>query len=103
MTMPDGFKRFCRGFHQGIDDYASTIDGMVEIAMLFIEPSDVPEVKAYLDELLSDRYDGKQLLEIWNRSPADIYFRDDVELRLVLESARSAIDTHPNLMLPESK
>jgi hypothetical protein len=91
------FTKLTRGFHQDMLRNFSSIDEMVSEALLCIEPEDVAGARAYLDELLSGRYDAAQLQDIWRASRADIYFHDDAMLLAVLRRLRAVIDTHPYL------
>jgi hypothetical protein len=97
MEMNAEFKKLSRGFHQNMLRDASSLEDMVAEALLCIEPGDVEGVKSYLDELLSGRYDGNKLQNLWRSSSADVFFNADSDLLKVLKLLRSTIDSHPYL------
>lgn len=100
MTRPEPFNRLCRGFHQNVYVGASSLDDVVLDALShanFSQVSDVKELKAFIDELLGEKYTQQELLDTWNEAPGDIYFYEVGGLIQVLRRIRDLLDTYPSL------
>ena len=91
MSVPIEFLKLTRGFHQGVDQVAQSIEDVIDIAMSFIEPKDAPAAKAYLDKILGGEIDPKAIQKIWNSTRAEIYFQSDTDLLTVLELLRTRL------------
>ncbi len=91
MELPIVFKRLTRGFHQRADEFVTSIDGLVDIAVSFVEPEDYAELSGYLETLLSPPVDGRRLQKIWKLSHADIYFTSDDDLLKVLQAVQNKL------------
>lgn len=97
MELTPEVKQLFRGFHQGMELCASCPEEIAMEALGFLEPGHVPGVKAFLDELLSERHSAEEVQELWHKTPADLYFYDPNDAVKVLRLVRSLIDTHPYL------
>lgn len=97
MDMPEQFRKLTRGFHQRLFEDVSSLDELVDHVLLSIEPEDVPQARAFLDEIMSGQIDGAKLLEIWGSSRAAFDFADANDLLKVLRLVRKRMDSHPYL------
>lgn len=89
MAIPEEFLKLTRGFHQGIDQVATSIDEVVDIAISLVEPSDMPVIKKYLDELFAAPPETRSLQKIWSATRSEIYFETEADLVKVFELLRS--------------
>ena len=91
MELPIEFKKLTRGFHQGAGEFVSSVDELVEIAVSFVEPGEYAALARYLATLLSQPIDGQRLQEVWQQSPADIYFTSEDDLLKVLQAIQKKL------------
>jgi hypothetical protein len=91
MTIPEEFLKLTRGFHQGIEQVATSIDDVIDIAMSFVEPSELPVIKAYLDELFAIPPEPRFLQKLWHATRAEIHFSSDADLVKVFDLLRSRL------------
>jgi len=84
MDIPREFKDVCAQFHEGIHLHCDSIEDMVRIALRLVDRRQGEVAMAFLDELLSGRYDADQLQDVWHSTSADIYFPKAEELLAVL-------------------
>lgn len=87
--IPDEFKKVCRNLVQGLE--ISSAQELVQIALLEVEPQERPAIKAFLDELLSGRYNDDQLKEIWWSMPSDIVFHEGKGAATFLKMLRDEV------------
>lgn len=74
MDIPEEFKKVCHNLVQGLE--VSSVQELIQVSLIGIEPQDRPPIKAFLDKLLSGRYSDDQLKEIWWSMPSDIVFHE---------------------------
>ena len=72
LSAPEEFKSLCRNLVQGTG--ISAAEEFVQASLAGIDRRDYPAIKAFLDELLSGRYSGDELVEYWSTLPSDIFF-----------------------------
>jgi len=97
MQISDEFAKLCAWFDQDCDYGHETMEQIIEAALsnanLSVAQRNV--VRAYLDDLLSGKYNDQQLERIWRKSGAGVSILTDQEgnpanfLRMI----RSAIDS----------
>lgn len=85
MKMPSEFRKLTRGFHQGVDEIASSLDELIEIAVSFVSPDEYAIIHTYLTEILALPLDKQRLQKVWDQSLADLYFHNDDDLVKVLQ------------------
>ncbi|MGJ0391989.1 MAG: hypothetical protein ACR650_04425 [Methylocystis sp.] len=72
MQIPEAFLKLTTYFHQDIDLIYPTGEGVIEDALAALTSKERNVVKTYLVDLVSGRYDEKQLRAIWRSAKADI-------------------------------
>jgi hypothetical protein len=73
MRIPKEFDQFCSQFLEPqafADVYDGSYEKLIESAVASLNRPQAPVVKQFLDELLSGRYSGADLVGIWRRTPA---------------------------------
>jgi hypothetical protein len=96
--IPDVFKDLCRHFHQDVmvidstpeQTIASALKQMSILGQLNEERK--RDLRQFLDELLSGCHNSAELREIWNKTPADIFFLKAKHLVLFLQSIRDSLE-----------
>ncbi|MFL6973616.1 MAG: hypothetical protein ACJ8F2_17040 [Xanthobacteraceae bacterium] len=79
MRVPKEFDQFCRQFleHQAFADlYDHSYEKLIEDAVASLNRQQALVVKQFLNELLSGRYSGADLVGIWRRTPAQMNLGD---------------------------
>ncbi|MFL6951537.1 MAG: hypothetical protein ACJ8FU_25370, partial [Xanthobacteraceae bacterium] len=79
MRVPKEFDQFCRYFleHQAFADlYDHSYEKLIEDAVASLNRQQALVVKQFLNELLSGRYSGADLVGIWRRTPAQMNLGD---------------------------
>lgn len=85
---PD-FSKFAEQFYSHVLDDVESKDELIELALTpFTDIKHRVRLRAYLDEITSDRNSGDDLKRIWWSSPADTVFHDGEELRTFLRMVR---------------
>jgi hypothetical protein len=92
IPIPEEFKKACRNLGQDLAYEKPTQELMAQIALMGIERHERPVIKAFLDDLLSGRYDTDQLKELWWSTPADVYFHEVRDLLAFLKLMRSMVE-----------
>ena len=78
MQIPEAFLKLTSYFHQDVDLFYPTGKGLVEDALSALTSEERQVVKDYPLDLVSGRYDEKELRVIWRSTKADISpFRGD--------------------------
>lgn len=88
---PESFISICRLFHQDIDKQCPSIEAMADFAVGGLNAEERTELSAFLEKVLSGDYNGGELKALWRRSPADVYFRDGEQVRLLLGMMRKRL------------
>ena len=91
MKTPDEFSDICGQFHADIHLHCQSIDEMVRFSLNLVDQERARVAHAFLDALLSGRYSEDELQEIWQQTPADIYFPKPEELVAVLTTMRTML------------
>jgi hypothetical protein len=76
MQFPPAFRKVCLNLGQDMSDIVSSLDDLVNYSLMGIDETDATEIKPYLEELLSGRYNNDQLKEVWWTNPATVVFYD---------------------------
>ena len=96
MQTPKEFVTLCRWFHQDFDWGYDTGEQAVEAAIsnADLSAAQLNMVSAYLDEMLSGKYNDEELERIWRKAGAQISILTDVEGNAAgfLRGLRSMID-----------
>lgn len=79
VKIPVEFDEICRCFYQGIMLHYPTFEAQIEMVLEERSRPHLEIAKAFLDELLSGRYDAEQLNVIWSRTSADIAIFDGTD------------------------
>lgn len=72
MKLPKSFLEFTDFFDQDVDTSFETPEELVHIALYGLTPAGRQELKDFMSELLSGKYDETQLREIWLKSKAQV-------------------------------
>ncbi len=72
MQIPEAFLKLTAYFHQDIDLIYPTGEGLIEDALAALTAKERNAVKTYLIDLVSGKYNEKQLRVIWQSAKADI-------------------------------
>jgi hypothetical protein len=91
MLIPTEFKDVCARFHQDVHLTHKSPEGLVDFAVRGTKGEQAAIVKAFLDELLSGKYDEEQIQKIWFETPADMYFPKRADLISVLQLMRERL------------
>lgn len=95
MLIPDEFKRACRNLGPYLDDFVSSLDDMVHVALNGIDVKDAAVIRSFLDEILSGRYDADQLKDMWWSTPATAVFYNGKDVATFLARMREVISAPP--------
>ena len=68
--IPDDFKFLCKSFYQGVEEIYPDAEQIVRAAVATLTDKQKLVVKDYLDELVSGKYDERQLWDIWEQAGA---------------------------------
>jgi hypothetical protein len=85
------FHKLCRKFHQDLALIALSDDDFIRQVFEPLSASEKADLRIVLDELLDKNFDGRQLLALWDQSPADFVFKSPDDLRRVLDHIRRQI------------
>lgn len=91
ISAPEEFKKVCRNLGQDLDLVASSVEELMQVALLGIEPREHPAIRSFIDELLSGRYSDEQLKDIWWSMPADTVFYEGKAVVAFLTMLRAAV------------
>ena len=96
MIIPTEFKKACRNLGQNIGYEQASLGTVVEYAMSGLDRHDAAVIVSFIDdELLSGRYSDEVLQDVWNSTPASIYFHEGSKLRSFLGLLRTALGRPP--------
>jgi hypothetical protein len=91
MLIPEAFKRLGKQFHQDVAVVHESSDDMIKSAIRGFNQNERRIIAAFLDELLSDRYNDIELRNVWWKSSAEIDFASAAQLRSFLRLVRSKL------------
>ena len=75
MRVPKEFDQFCSRFLDDqafVDCYGASYEKLIVDVVASLNRQEALVVKQFLDELLSGRYSGADLVGIWRRTPAQM-------------------------------
>jgi hypothetical protein len=78
------FPKLCKQFHQDIGLVASSRADLMAVVMQALSASERLQLRDELNRLLGSEFNDKQLLDVWNASPAQVYFKSAEDLRSML-------------------
>jgi hypothetical protein len=85
MPVPDEFRKMAIRFHQDLFvDWDSSWPGLAEFVVGGLSPEELKRLKAFLSEIVSDRYSDEQLQNLWAETPAEIGFPDGFRTLLTM-------------------
>lgn len=86
------FMELSRRLHQDITDVCADEASMIRFAISpFKENAKRAKLRAYIDEVISERISDQDLQRIWWSSAADIVFNDGKSLRAFLSRVRDSL------------
>ena len=84
-------KKFCGQYFVRFYEVYTTLDEVAEIGLCGVTKEERKELALVLDEVTSSHYSADDLVKLWNSSPADVWFRDGEEVRMIFKHARNMI------------
>jgi hypothetical protein len=72
MPMPEEFAKLCVWFHQDMFTHFETAEQAIEHALGHLSVAQRDVVSAYLDQLLSGKYNEEELQRVWRASGAGV-------------------------------
>lgn len=81
------FHTFGERFIQDIHLIAENMDQLMEFTLSPFEGDARRRLKSFIGDILRDGVSDEELQGLWHATPADIYFHDTHELRMVLSEA----------------
>ncbi|MEL6060696.1 MULTISPECIES: hypothetical protein [unclassified Methylobacterium] len=92
MQQPPEFKKFSLQFYSGILDDVETEEELIDTVLSpFQDEQQRSRLRSYLNTIIQDDIDDKELQSIWWSSSADTVFRDSFGLRQLLKMARDRL------------
>jgi hypothetical protein len=79
IEIPNAFDNLCGLFYQGISVHIPTTEAQIEWVLEGQPKDDLEISKAFLDELLSGKYNKEQLTEIWRLTQTSVMFFDGTD------------------------
>lgn len=79
VKIPEEFNEICDSFYQGIMLHYPTFEAQLEMVLAERSRRHLEIAKAFLDELLSGKYDSEQLNVIWSMTSANVAIRDGTD------------------------
>jgi hypothetical protein len=89
MHAPPEFLKMAANFHQDVLLPPDTLADAAKFAVWNLSPEELKRLKAFLSEIVTDRYSEEQLQNLWAQTAAEIGF--DPGLRMVLAMVRDQI------------
>jgi hypothetical protein len=90
--MSDVFFTFCKGLHQDFELYGPDPEDWIRGALNFVPKNARPELRTFLDQILTGPYVDDDLWDLYRRTWAEISFRPSSGLRWFLTLARDVMD-----------
>lgn len=91
MFVSDEFRKMAERFIQDIDIVADSKAALAKFVLGDLTPAELTRLRAYLSEIVTNRYSDEQLINLWNTTPTEIEFFHGNELRNVLTFIRDQI------------
>lgn len=101
-TMNIHWNEFCEWFHQDCDVVGDSWDEIVAFNISYRSIDDALKVRNFLDDVLSKNLSDQELMDIWTKSPADIYIKEKEYYRFLYKMIRDTADRHVQGRLPKS-
>lgn len=95
MKIPSEFAVACQNMGPGLDEFASSLDDLVRIALNGIGLADSKAISNFLDELLSKKLTPDQLKEFWWSTPATTVFHRGEDVASFLARMREVLALPP--------
>ncbi len=90
MQIPGEFRKMAENFHQDWLLPPDTLEDATKFVLWNLLPEERKRLKAFLSEIVSDRYSDEQLQNLWAQTSAEIGFPEG--LRMVLTMVRDHIE-----------
>ena len=84
-------KRFCGQYFVRFYEIYTTLDEVAALGIRGLNEEEKKELALVLDDITSSRYSADDLVKLWNGSPADVWFGDGEEVRMLFRRARQMI------------
>jgi hypothetical protein len=87
--MKEEFRKMAGNFHQDFLLPPDTLEDSTKFVLCNLTPEELKRLKAYLSEIVSNRYSDEQLQNLWAETSAEVGFPEG--LRMVLTMVRDHI------------
>ncbi len=102
MQSPAAFRKACRNLAEDMSDFVSSMDDLVRYSLLGIDAADAAEIRPFLDDLLSGRYDHDQLMAIWPQIQSYVRLYEGRDVVTFLTRMREFLDAPgPPYLVPK--
>lgn len=95
MQIPSEFKAACQNMGPGLDEFATSLDDLVRIALNGIGLAESKAISKFLDDLSSKQLSADQLKEFWWSTPATTVFHRGEDVAAFLMRMREILALPP--------
>ena len=95
--MPIEFKRMARNITIGTMDMVSSIDDLVDHALIGIDQNDAALCRPFIKDLLTKNLTVEEFARFWSSTPSSIYFNEGESVRKFLVALLARIENEPYL------
>lgn len=98
--MPQEFKNACRNLGPHLEDLVTSLDDMVQVALIGVDAKDAAVIRRFLDDILDGRYTPDQMKDFWWSTPATTVFYDGRDVVTFLSRMREVLSQPPYTNAP---
>jgi hypothetical protein len=91
IPIPIEFKELCKQFQLATLSYKGSVEAMIDSALSRMGDKEAKVILDFLSDLLSGKYDSREIQGVWNSTSADFFIRGRKELILFLKLIQDRI------------
>lgn len=92
MDTPIEFRKVLTHIHQDVFHFCTSIEEIAAYSLEYVDRSEAPVVRSFLDEMTSGRHSAEELMVFWINSPAQVWIKNGDQVASFLKLLRSKLD-----------